>query len=77
MHGHRDGQSQVQLIAAVVWNDIPSRRPLIGRIEAHTDALANRLSTAVSRKVDKRWEKFWVAYGTLKRVIGYDLLLWR
>jgi hypothetical protein len=36
MHGHRDGQSQVQLIAAVVWNDIPSRRPLIGRIEAHT-----------------------------------------
>ena len=31
MHGHRNLQLQVQLIwAAVMWNDIPSRRPLIG-----------------------------------------------
>jgi hypothetical protein len=37
MHGHRGLQPQVQLIwAAVIWNDIPSRRPLIGRIVAHT-----------------------------------------
>jgi hypothetical protein len=30
MHAHRNLQPQVQLIAAVIWNDIPSRRPLIG-----------------------------------------------
>jgi hypothetical protein len=57
-------------------------RPLLqsaALVTVHRDghALANRLSTAVSRKVDKRWVEFWVAYGTLKRVIGYDLLLWR
>ncbi|CDM32596.1 unnamed protein product [Penicillium roqueforti FM164] len=57
-------------------------RPLLqsaALVTVHRDGhvLANRLSTAVSRKVDKCWVKFWVAYGTLMRVMCYDLLLWR
>ena len=51
MDGHRNRQPQVQLIAAVIWNDIPSRRPLIGRIRRilHADAFFD--TSTVTRNV--------------------------
>ena len=46
-------------------------------VDRRDHALANRLATAVSSKVDKCRVKFWVAYGISKCVIGCDLFLWR
>jgi hypothetical protein len=66
MHGHRGLQPQVQLIwAAVIWNDIPSRRPLINHIAAHT------AFECIPRRIDYLKEAFHASSHTAMQVGAY------